>query len=111
MTAGQFAVVAETGFPTPKSAALRWSVLNAGTLQEAMRLRGNGDLGIGTPTPKTRLDVDGPVRPKAYTVATLPAAAGIAGAIVHVADESGGPVPAFSDGTVWRRMTDRAVVS
>ncbi|MFC3119934.1 hypothetical protein ACFOHS_22780 [Jhaorihella thermophila] len=34
-----------------------------------------------------------------------------AGTLIYVSDESGGPVIAFSDGTNWRRMTDRAVVS
>lgn len=30
---------------------------------------------------------------------------------VLVTDETGGAVPAFSDGTDWRRVTDRSVVS
>ena len=43
---------------------------------------------------------------------SLPSAAtATAGAIVHVPDESGGAVLAFSDGANWRRVTDRAVVS
>lgn len=45
-----------------------------------------------------------------YTVATLPAAT-TAGGMVFVSNETGGPVPAFSDGMDWRRMTDRNVVS
>ena len=45
-----------------------------------------------------------------YTVATLPAATTEAG-LIYVSDESGGPVLAFSDGSNWRRVTDRAVVS
>jgi len=45
-----------------------------------------------------------------YTVATLPSAA-TAGLMIYVSDETGGAVPAFSDGTDWRRVTDRAVVS
>ena len=54
----------------------------------------------------------GAVRPASYSVATLPDAAVLgAGSLIHVTDESGGPVPAFSDGTAWRRITDRAVVS
>ena len=44
------------------------------------------------------------------TVATLPSAA-TAGQLLYVSDESGGPVLAFSDGSSWRRVTDRAVVS
>lgn len=34
-----------------------------------------------------------------------------AGCWIYVTDEAGGAVPAFSDGTNWRRCTDRAVVS
>lgn len=46
-----------------------------------------------------------------YTVANLPPAASWAGCDVHVSNEVGGYVPAFSDGTHWRRVTDRAIVS
>jgi len=46
-----------------------------------------------------------------YTVVGLPAAAGNTGRMVYVSNESGGAVPAFSDGTNWRRVTDRAIVS
>jgi hypothetical protein len=52
--------------------------------------------------------------PKArnFTVAELPSArAEGPGALVYVSDESGGAVLAFSDGTHWRRSTDRAIVS
>lgn len=45
-----------------------------------------------------------------FTVATLPAATG-AKRMIYVSDETGGAVPAFNDGTNWRRVTDRAVVS
>lgn len=47
---------------------------------------------------------------KEYTVATLPDAGGDF-RLIYVSDESGGAVPAFNDGTDWRRVTDRAVVS
>ncbi len=54
----------------------------------------------------------GPVKLETYAVAALPGAATAgAGAQVFVSDETGGAVPAFSDGTDWRRVTDRAVVS
>lgn len=46
-----------------------------------------------------------------FTVATLPAAATWLGAMVQVTNEVGGSVPAFSDGTNWRRVTDRIIVS
>jgi hypothetical protein len=39
-------------------------------------------------------------------VSTFPA-----GQMVFVTNESGGSVPAFSDGTNWRRVTDRQIVS
>lgn len=45
-----------------------------------------------------------------FTVGTLPSAA-TAGQIIYVSDESGGAVLAFSDGTNWRRVTDRAIVT
>lgn len=45
-----------------------------------------------------------------YTVATVPPAT-TAARIIYVSDEAGGAVLAFSDGTNWRRVTDRAVIS
>ena len=45
-----------------------------------------------------------------YTVAGLPAAT-TAGQIAFVSNETGGAVLAFADGTNWRRVTDRAIVS
>lgn len=33
------------------------------------------------------------------------------GQMVYVSDEAGGAVPAFADGSQWRRVTDRGVVS
>ncbi|MFN8694438.1 MAG: DUF2793 domain-containing protein [Holosporales bacterium] len=46
-----------------------------------------------------------------YTVAGLPAASGNTAGLIYISNESGGAVVAFSDGTNWRRVTDRAVVS
>ena len=67
---------------------------------------------IGKNWATATLDVNGSIRCASYTVATLPDAANVgAGAMVYVSDESGGAVMAFSDGTDWRRMTDRGVVS
>lgn len=53
---------------------------------------------------------DGQVPMRSFTVATVPSAA-TSGLWIYVTDESGGAIPAFSDGTDWRRVTDRAVVS
>ncbi|HBR99392.1 MAG TPA: hypothetical protein DD979_18745 [Gammaproteobacteria bacterium] len=79
-------------------------------------------LALGTSTHGIRVngatDAVGPVigrtyiRPASFTAATMPSAATSgAGAMIYVSDEAGGAVPAFSDGSNWRRMTDRAVVS
>ena len=46
-----------------------------------------------------------------YTVSTVPNAADHTAGLVYVTDETGGAVPAFSDGSDWRRVTDRVVVS
>jgi hypothetical protein len=46
-----------------------------------------------------------------YTVATVPAAADYTGHLIYVSNEAGGAQPAFSDGTNWRRFSDRAIIS
>lgn len=46
----------------------------------------------------------------AYSKGGLPPAAQ-PGCIIYVPDETGGATLAFSDGSDWRRVTDRAVVS
>jgi hypothetical protein len=47
---------------------------------------------------------------RSYTVGTLPSASP-AGQEIYVSNETGGAVPAFSDGTNWRRVTDRTIVA
>jgi Protein of unknown function (DUF2793) len=56
------------------------------------------------------LSVSGTVKVGSYTVAGLPSA-NPAGQIAYVSNETGGAVLAFSDGTNWRRVTDRAIAS
>lgn len=51
-----------------------------------------------------------PIGVPSYTVAGVPSAA-LAAQIIYVSNESGGAVLAFSDGTNWRRVTDRAIIS
>jgi hypothetical protein len=46
-----------------------------------------------------------------YAKSDLPLASENTGGQLNVTDETGGYVPAFSDGTNWRRYTDRAIVS
>lgn len=45
-----------------------------------------------------------------YVKTALPSPAQ-AGTLIYVTNEIGGAVPAFADGTNWRRVTDRAIVS
>lgn len=45
-----------------------------------------------------------------YPKASLPAATP-AGQLIYVTNDVGGAVPAFSDGTNWRRVTDRNIIS
>lgn len=47
----------------------------------------------------------------AYTVTTLPDAATWLRGLIYVSNEAGGATVAFSDGTNWRRVQDRAIVS
>lgn len=53
----------------------------------------------------------GPIGHTSYTVAGVPAASSYTGSTIYVSNESGGAVIAFSDGTNWRRVTDRAIIS
>ena len=50
-------------------------------------------------------------RPQTYTVITVPDATKNESQIIYVSDESGGATLAFSDGTNWRRVQDRAIIS
>lgn len=52
-----------------------------------------------------------PLSLSSVAVADLPTASEWEGAIVYVSDETGGATLAFSDGSDWRRVQDRAVVS
>ena len=49
--------------------------------------------------------------PNSYTVAGVPSASGRTGGMIFISNETGGAVTAFSDGTNWRRVTDREVIS
>jgi hypothetical protein len=54
-------------------------------------------------------DIYGPTG-DSFTVATVPSVAQ-PGQMIYVSDETGGATMAFSDGSNWRRITDRAVIS
>jgi len=80
---------------------------------------GTGDGGDITLSPGTAggSGADGAVRAMgpmvlpSYTVAGVPSVTVFAGGLIYVTDETGGPVPAYSDGTNWRRFSDGAIVS
>jgi hypothetical protein len=91
-----------------------------GTVEEAVTQQ--QDLGLITDVATTEIDMGtivtgGVIYPDqlvipSYTVAQLAnLSAAPAAQFVYCSDESGGAVPAFSDGTNWRRVTDRAVVT
>ncbi len=48
---------------------------------------------------------------QSYTVANLPNPAEFEASMIYVSNEVGGATLAFSDGTNWRRVQDRTVVS
>ena len=71
------------------------------------------DLRAGNITAFGQLASTGPVLFPSTTVAGLTAfpAASNTGGMLFVSDESGGATMAFSDGTNWLRVQDRAIVS
>jgi len=78
---------------------------------DRMFIHGDGRISIGTSAATAQLSVNGAIRHGQFTVATLPSAAtNGAGAMIYVSNASGGAVMAFSDGTNWRRTTDRSIV-
>ena len=89
-----------------------------GTVTEAVTL--SDDLGLVTEAVEAESDLgtivtSGLIYPDqfvlpSFTTTTLPSAS-VAGAMIYVTNEAGGAVPAFADGTNWRRVTDRAIVS
>ena len=66
-------------------------------------------LNVASPGGLTHMEAHGALQ--SYTVATLPTASPSA-MLAYVTDDTGagGPVPVFSDGTAWRRVTDRETV-
>lgn len=74
----------------------------------SMRFMNSGTPTLGFSSSSVNMLV--PMRLTSYTTTTLPAAT-LAGQMIYVTNESGGAVPAFSDGTNWRRVTDRAIVT
>lgn len=67
----------------------------------------NTDVGYWS---STRLHSTVPIQYPSHVKASLPSAA-TAGQQIFISNDAGGATMAFSDGTNWRRMSDRAVVS
>jgi hypothetical protein len=88
-----------------------------GTVKAGIQFDGTGN-GFGFYTNNTfrgglnttELFFSVPIRPGEYSKSALPSAAQ-RGQLIYVVDDVGGAVPAFSDGTNWRRVTDRNVIS
>ena len=95
------------------ASTVNWPMVSGSQTGNAITISTNGSdsnrsitiTAAGTGT----VNVTNPLGLQRYTVATLPAAT--TDRLIIVSDESGGLVPAFSDGTNWRRVTDRAIVS
>lgn len=75
-----------------------------------------GTYTISSPTtitldPTNEIINDAPMKLVNKTVTQLGSLVSSVGAMVFCTDESGGAIPAFYDGTNWRRVSDRAIVS
>lgn len=76
----------------------------------AIQFRGASFVSLGNLT--STLATFNSVKVSSFTVAGLPSASTYgAGAVIYVSNEAGGATIAFSDGTNWRRVIDRAVVA
>jgi hypothetical protein len=75
-----------------------------------------GTYTISSPTtitldPTDEIINDAPMKLVSKTVTQLGSLVSSVGAMVFCTDETGGAIPAFYDGTNWRRVSDRAIVS
>jgi hypothetical protein len=78
------------------------------TIEVLLGQRGSGNSAVVTKADLASLNV--PIKVQSYLKGNLPPPAQAA-YVVYVPNEAGGAVLAFSDGTNWRRVTDRNVVS
>jgi len=71
----------------------------------------NGTAGTYRDLKARVLEATTALKAPSFTVGTVPSVATYAQGIIYVSNETGGAVIAFSDGTDWRRVTDRAIIS
>lgn len=92
--------------------ALGYVIYGGGTTNDFTLANRTLQTVIANPHGTQRTEFGGAARLASYTVAGVPSAAtNGAGSMIYVSNETGGAVPAFSDGTNWRRVTDRAIIS
>ncbi len=106
-------------FLTSGDRAVEWDIDGNGSFGLSVKVSG-ANTGAGTPVSFTTLFSVGtrgvramvPLQLPSHAVANLPSASVSGpGALIYVSNESGGPTLAFSDGSNWRRVQDRAIVS
>lgn len=103
---------AEIGLAGNDKLTLKVSSNGASFIDAIVIDQATGAVGVGTGTPSCALHVNGPMRVGQYPKASLPSPSVTgAGATIYVNDDVGGATMAFSDGSAWRRVTDRAVVA
>lgn len=110
---GAFIAVYVDGSPASNSmpARMTFAVSPSGSEspQEALRIDSTGAL-IHRNNAQQIVDANSHLQLRSYAKASLPSAA-TAGQLIYVSDDTGGATPAFSDGTNWRRVADRNVIS
>lgn len=94
----------ENGNPNVGSMT-RLSRPSAGQLEATLSTGGRADILVRS------LHATGPISIGSYTVATMPDEATNAGRWIEVADETGGPTLARSNGANWLRVADQAIIS
>lgn len=99
-----------SGFNLLLAGAIKWAVATTGDFLIYSEVLGGTSLSISAANHMATFT--GPVKFPSYTVAGVPSAATMgAGANIYVTNETGGAIPAFSDGANWRRYSDRAIIS